>query len=242
VDQDYAFAPADDPQAGAAAAEERKRGASRLDQAARLTADRRWAEAIQVLQVLHKEEPGYRVADVQVYLSGACLEAGLAAIAAADTAPQVRKGLDLFQQARDALPASTRAAAEAQRAQIYLQALLSYERGEWGTAIADLEGLLQQDADYAGGGAQAFLCQARMQQADELYSAGELETALADYQAVWAAGCEQGDEARQQAVSLALALTPTASPTTMPPLLVSTELSGTLVLTSATSHLLPTSP
>lgn len=197
-------------------AQERRWSASLMDQAIGLGERQRWMEAIQVLQTLSAEQPGYRTADVQARLSLAYLQAGLASIASAETSIEVRKSISLLEQAGTAQPSNGQVSIALARARTYLQAMVSAEGAQWSEAIDALQGLLQLDPGYAAGQASNLLCRAHMQRAAARYQAGDLHLALADYEAIAASGCSQLARARQMATTLAVALSPTATVKALP--------------------------
>ncbi len=197
-------------------AQQRRHAAGLMDGAIRLAEKGRWIEAIQTLQTLSAEQPGYRTAEVQAHLSYACLQAGNARITSATSPSGVREGIRLIEQARAAQPESAAARIVLAQARIYLWALAGIESEQWNLAVCTLQGLLRANPGYAGGRASDLLCQALMQRAAARYQAGDLRLALDDYEVVANSGCAQQPEAARIAGNIAMALTPTATPTTRP--------------------------
>ncbi len=196
---------------------EHQRGASLLALALRLRAERRWSDAIQALQRLGRELPGFRSDEVRGHLSETCLAAGQELISTAETAVQLRQGVALLEKAVEAQPSARQAVTSLEWARSYLQAATSFEAADWDGAIEGLGALIAQAPGYADGRAIGMLCRAYTRRAGERLAMGELDLALADYQAVASLRCSQWTEAEQQAAAIAKALTPTATPTPVPP-------------------------
>ncbi len=178
-----------------------------------LLQQQRWTEAVQALEATRSQAPEYHQALVAGYLCDALLQRGYAALGRAETSAQVQRVVQMIQDAAAIQPEREQAQVALRRAQAYLQALESIEGQAWEAAVGALEPLLAEDPAYAAGRAAEFLCLARWQRADELSQAGRLQEALADYQAVAAAGCPRQDEAVRRASEIALVLTPTPRPT-----------------------------
>lgn len=189
--------------------------AASVGQALDLAEQQRWAEAVQVLQAVRAEDPGYCQADVSRHLGQALYESARAALARAETLPQVQRALQQLEEAA-ALPGGEQARLELAQARDYLRALEWIADQEWDEAILALELLLEQEPEYAGGQAFQFLCTARWQRAEQRYLLGDLHEALADYQALTEAGCGREGEAGRRMRTVEAALTPAAAPTPTP--------------------------
>ena len=200
-----------------AVAEQHAGWAKLFAQAEQLKQDRRWTEAVETLQTLQKQAPDYRSTEVRTALSECYLGAGEDAISKADGVPPIQAGIKLIEQAFTVQPSNSQVQEALQRARDYLQAVTSFQDGQWGDAIQMLEPLVKEAPTYAGGRAREALCQAYSQRAEESVASGKLREAQADYEAMLALGaCTQRVAAAEKATQVAVALTPTVTPTPSP--------------------------
>ena len=208
--------PRGEPSARLADCREHQRGALLLAQALRLRAERRWNEAIQALQRLRRELPGFHSDEVRSQLGRTCLAAGQELVSTAETPAQLRQAVALLELAVEAEPSAGQAVTSLEWARSYLQATASFQASEWDGAIEGLSALVSEAPGYADGRAIGMLCRAYMQRAGERLESGEPVLALADYEAAVKLRCSRWAEAEQKAQAIARALTPTATPTRSP--------------------------
>ncbi len=193
-------------------AENGRRLASLLALALDLSAQQRWAEAVQAIEAARAKDPTYHQAEVTGYLCDALLARAAALLGRAEMSAEVRRAVQMLEQAAAMRPDGEQEQVALRQARSYLLAMEDVDEQAWDRAVPALESLLAEEPDYAGGRAHDVLCRARWERAGAFSQAGRLMEALADYQAVAAAGCALQAEAVLRASEVALALTPTATP------------------------------
>jgi len=178
---------------------------------------KKWAAAIERLEQLRALDRAYREQEVQRYLFDSYYGRGLDLVnTSGANLDLVTQAIASFDQAAKLNPSDGRPAAERELAETYLEGCHLFDQGYWERAVAALSVLYVARPDYAGGRAAQLLCQAHFNIAQAQRESGDLESALLEYQAILSLGVCDDEAAAAGATQIAVALTPTVTPTSTP--------------------------
>jgi len=199
-----------------------------------------WVSAIELFMQVRVLDETYRTQEVGRYLFDSHFQYGLDLVAnsGADL-DKVRQAMTHFDDASNLNPVDGRPAAERELAETYLEGCDLFDQGYWERAVAALSVVCVSRPDYAGGRAAQLLCQARLNTAEAYEQAGDLDSALGEYELIMSMGICEGSEVAARATRVAQALTPTATPTSTPTLTPTHTLTP---IASPTPSITPTSP
>jgi tetratricopeptide (TPR) repeat protein len=175
-----------------------------------------WSSAIEALEDLRAQDINYRRDEVEALLVSSLVNLAEQTLSNASDPTEIHSQvMELFDKALQINPEdesvmSRRAAAEA-----YSQGFALFQEGDWEGAIQELQSVYEHEPGYAGGQAVELLYQANLNCGDERAQAGDLQGALACYQAASELPVDDTSEASARYAALLPSLT--ATPTTRRP-------------------------
>lgn len=207
-----------DAQAKSDFVSQRRRLADLYDDGSRLYDLAQWGDALAQFEKIRQLDSTFRTEAVGEFLFVCYLNAGEAAIAAANgDVAEVTQAVEYFSQALVIHPRNRLAANARRQGGLYLDAVRAIAAGNDSEAQSRLEVLLAEDPGYGHGEAARQLYQLLLNDAETALQAGDIPAAIQRYaQAQTVAGVDNSAAVRGEAVARAITPTPTPRPTPTP--------------------------
>jgi tetratricopeptide (TPR) repeat protein len=175
-----------------------------------------WSGAIEVLEDLRAQDMNYRRDEVEALLVSSLVNLAEQILSdAPDPAEVHSQVMELFDKAIQISPQNESVLSQRAVAEGYLHGCALFQEEDWEEAIEELQFVCEHELGYAGGHAVELLYQANLNCGDERAQAGDLQGALACYQAAGELPVDDTSEATARYAALLPSLT--ATPTTRRP-------------------------
>lgn len=172
-----------------------------------------WSSAIELLEQLRAQDADYRREEVEALLVESLLNLAEQLLAqAAEPADVYEEVMELFDEAIQISPHDESVPTERAVAEAYLQGHALFQDEDWEGAVEEVRFVYEQRPDYAAGQAVGLLYEAYIRCGEKRAGAGDLQGALACYQAASELPVEDTSEASAKYVALVPVLTATPTP------------------------------
>jgi tetratricopeptide (TPR) repeat protein len=206
-------------------------------------ANQAWGVAAERFQRLQALDPGYKQEQVRNYLFASYRNHAEELLqVSGNKIDQVELAISLLTRAATLRPDDEQVAEELRLAAIYLGGLEAFNNSEWEAVLNELDPLLTEYPDYAGGRAMDLTCIANLKLGNDAFENGNLETALSYYNLVLNnPECDHTEAELNQIKALSTLYPPTATSTaTSTPTATATETATPLPSSTPTQTGTPT--
>jgi tetratricopeptide (TPR) repeat protein len=175
-----------------------------------------WSGAIEALEDLRAQDINYRRDEVEALLVTSLVNLAEQMLSNASDPTEIHSQvMELFDKTLQINPQDESVMTQRAVAEAYSQGFALFQEGNWEGAIQELQSVYAHEPGYAGGQAVELLYQANINCGDERAQAGDLQGALACYQAASELPVDDTSEASARYAALLPSLT--ATPTTRRP-------------------------
>ncbi len=181
-----------------------------------------WPQAAQAFEAIRSSDRNFKPTEVNGALYDIYMQSGDQQLKQASTATQIESASDYYQKALSVRPLDPRADSARRLAATFLDGAAAYQAKDWNAVIGKLSIVHEQQPDYFGGKAQAWLYEAYLTTGDAFMAKGDPFSARDRYREairVAATDAEKADAQKRYTAADKLTTptpTPRPSPTPLP--------------------------